>query len=767
MAETITGELRHWGKVTLDFRGPTVSETAANNPFANYRLDVTFRSEATGETLVVPGFFAADGNAAESHATAGDVWRVNFAPPAEGAWSYTASFRAGANVAAADNPLSGASAGFFDGASGSFTIAANDAGGAGFRSRGALQYAGDNHYRFAETGEPFLKGGAGSPENFLAYSGFDNTKPTHSYAPHVGDWASGDPTWDGGDGKGIIGAVNYLAAAGMNAVYVLTMNIGGDGDDVSPWITNDAANVTRYDVSKLAQWEVLFEHMSEKGVMMHLITQETENDQLLDGGALGDARKIYYRELIARFGDNPGLQWNLGEENSNTDAQRKAFADYIKSVDPYDHPIVVHTFPGAQETVYGPLLGDPQLDGVSLQTNATHAMTITWIDQSNAAGHPWVVSLDEIGPADVGAPPDANDPSHDAIRSQHLWGNLMAGGAGVQWYFGYSLPNNDLNLEDFRSRAEVWRQTDIALDFFNDHLPFEEMSHADELTPAPSDYVLAKPGSVYAIYLPNGGDATLLDLSGQSGRYEVKWYDPRNGGALQDGAIASVAGGAPVSLGVAPHDAGQDWAILVRRLDGPPPDSPPTPPSPSEGSAIVLDGATALTGSLGAQNWGAAEVSALSWTNEPVPVTKTSDGLGVEGGRFAGQIDHNRAAGGSETLRLDVADAVDAATIRLGRMFPTENGSSGPEMGAWTAYDASGALVDEGVFDARQGTPAGTNVYDFRIDPPEDFTRLDLSARPYANATGTADGDSSDYSLLRISFDFAALNSATIFETFS
>ena len=26
-----------------------------------------------------------------------------------------------------------------------------------------------------------------------------------------------------------------------------------------------------------------------------------ENDQMLDGGALGDERKLYYRELIARF----------------------------------------------------------------------------------------------------------------------------------------------------------------------------------------------------------------------------------------------------------------------------------------------------------------------------------------------------------------------------------------------------------------------------------------------------------------------------------
>ena len=73
--------------------------------------------------------------------------------------------------------------------------------------------------------------------------------------------------------------------------------------------------------------------------------QEQENDQLLDGGELGPARKLYYRELIARFAHHPVIVWNLGEENTNTDEQRKAFAKYVRETDPYDHPTVIHTFP--------------------------------------------------------------------------------------------------------------------------------------------------------------------------------------------------------------------------------------------------------------------------------------------------------------------------------------------------------------------------------------------------------------------------------------
>ena len=53
--------------MTLTFRGPKSDEAATPNPFRDYRLNVTFRS---GDTkLVVPGFFAADGQAAETGAT--------------------------------------------------------------------------------------------------------------------------------------------------------------------------------------------------------------------------------------------------------------------------------------------------------------------------------------------------------------------------------------------------------------------------------------------------------------------------------------------------------------------------------------------------------------------------------------------------------------------------------------------------------------------------------------------------------------------------
>ena len=91
------------------------------------------------------------------------------------------------------------------------------------------------------------------------------------------------------------------------------------------------------------------------------------------------------------------------------------------------------------------------------------------------------------------------------------------------------------------------------------------MRHADDLTPRPNDYVLAKRGEVYAVYLPDGG-ATTLDLSGVSGKFEVKWYNPRTGGNLQDGTVRTIEGGGNRALGEAPNDVNSDWAVLIRKV---------------------------------------------------------------------------------------------------------------------------------------------------------------------------------------------------------
>jgi hypothetical protein len=247
--------------------------------------------------------------------------------------------------------------------------------------------------------------------------------------------------------------------------------------------------------------------------------------------------------------------------------------------------VVIHTFPGQQDKVYAPLLGDKsRLTGASLQNgwNVAHQRTLKWVTESAAAGKPWVVANDEQGGADTGVPPDLGYAGYDGrkkdgtvvqttddIRKATLWGNLMAGGAGVEYYFGYQIPQNDLVCQDWRSRDQSWDYARIALEFFRDNrIPFWEMKNVNPLIGNPkndnSKYCLAKPGELYLVYLPKGG-TTELDLTGAPGDFSVHWSNPRAGGPLTEGSVKTVAGGSKVALGQPPLDANSDWLIVVRR----------------------------------------------------------------------------------------------------------------------------------------------------------------------------------------------------------
>ena len=574
----VQGELKLWHRVTLTFGGPQTSEEAVPNPFRNYRLSVTFTHARSGKSHTVPGHYAADGNAAETSATAGNKWRAHFTPDDEGVWSYKASFRTGDDVAfSADSNAGSPTA--FDGATGSFRIRASHKKGRDHRAKGLLQYVGQHHVRFASSGEYYLKGGADSPENFLAYHEFDGTYDSdadsgsyrevgifiHKYEPHLKDWRSGDPVWQGGKGKGIIGALNYLAGKGANSVYFITYNLdGGDGRDT--WVWTGPKVRDRFDVSKLAQWEVVFSHMDRLGIMLHVVTQETENDRKLGGSpGLNPVRRLYYRELCARFSHHLALIWNLGEENNTSDADRKDIARYIRSLDAYRHPITVHTHNNKELTFYDGLFGDPNFEATSIQgaMRNYHRDAVVLRKRSAEAGRKWAIFGDEQPPANTGVMPDANDPNHDEPRIEALWGNLMGGGSGVEWYFGSSYPHMDINCEDFRSRDKMWDQTRYALDFFQRYLPFWEMEPADELASGARDSrVLARGEEIYAVQLPYGGEA-LLRLG--SGTYSVRWYNPRAGGELQAGSVKSVQGPGARSLGRPPSEADKDWVALVKR----------------------------------------------------------------------------------------------------------------------------------------------------------------------------------------------------------
>ena len=431
----------------------------------------------------------------------------------------------------------------------------------------------------------------GSPETFLAYYEFDGTfkkggavTPTlnnglHEYPSHKKDWNEGDPTWGDEKGKAIIGALNYLASKEMNSLYFMTMNEHGDGDNVWPWIAPQEQ--TRYDVSKLAQWEKVFTHMDNLGIAMNIFTQETENDTILNKGELGLERKLYYKELVARFGHHLGVVWNLGEETNRTSEQLKSYASYIRSIDPYNHPIAVHNHVRVKgerkegrpldpiKETFTPLLGYKDFEVPSLQmydTTEVHQEVKKWLELSVKKKKPWVVYLDEIGHWDIGVTTDtAANNNYDMVMRSSLWGSLMAGAAGTSWYFGgLDGPNNDMAAEDFKARERWWTISSSAKRFFNDHLPFWEMQGHDELLSNKKAFCFAKKDEIYVVYLPKG-ERTDLEIG--DGAFTIAFYDPMEGGMLYDKQNEGWKITKPHSVELSAYNGlkDKDWVIVIAR----------------------------------------------------------------------------------------------------------------------------------------------------------------------------------------------------------
>ncbi len=579
----VSGELKKWHKITLTFEGPETSETDEYNPFLNYRLDVTFHHQPTGKTYKVPGYYAADGNAAMSSASSGNKWKVHFSPDETGTWEYSVAFKKGKWVAIRARTEGVPTGEHMDGVSGTITIGPSDKTGKDFRAKGRLQYKGERYLYFAETGERFIKCGPDAPENFLAYTGFDGVFASDghkdhfvkTWEPHLEDWQEGDPTWADGRGKEIIGAINYLSSKGLNAFSFLTNNIEGDDQNVFPYIDYDTWD--RFDCSKLDQWEVVFEHAQTIGLFLHFKTMEYENQGLLDFGGIGGLTKLYYRELIARFGHHLALNWNLCEEFGDWAGfdgaatlpkyaeEYRVLSQYIYDIAPYHHHMVIHH--GAD---YAPLYGkDVKLTGASLQTSKPDFHTVNKrtqeiIKQSAAAGKTWAVACDEPGDASHALITDEENPEHYNARTNGLWGHLLAGGWGTEWYFGYKHPHSDLTCQDYRSRDLFWDMGVISVKFFTENdFPLEEMQANNDLLSSEENYCLAKEGEIYLILLKKGGD-TELNVHNQDSNYTIKWFNPRTGGSWQDGTVREITGTGMQSLGNPPEGPNKDWIVIVQ-----------------------------------------------------------------------------------------------------------------------------------------------------------------------------------------------------------
>jgi len=607
----IEGNRRLWQPLRFVFHASTDTHESLHapgeNPFLDHRLRVTFVHEASGARRVVQGYYAGDGHAGDTSAEGGDAWCALFAPDVAGLWVWSAEFRRGPSIAITPSLTGTVADARIDGAFGTFHALPADPGAPGFYSRGRLDHVGEPYLRFAETHEPYLKNGAGGPENFMAYWEFDGTigdsanqclqapEHLHRYLPHAADFVP-DATgmahlWGPMQrGQNILGAIDYLQTVGVNSLYFLTNTWRGDGKDTWPWTTpQDKAH---FDVSKLDQWDRVFTHMSARGIQLQVVFEEGENDQIsVPAGGMGNGltpeRKLYYRELIARFAHHPAVLWVIGDESNYFDEipVMESLASEIRALDPYRHPITFHSkhpcfgecaepYPSVVQQ-YQPYFGFNAFEVTAFQTapGGYNSSTIQ-LRQGQASSRKWAHFGDEQSL-------NATPVNLTTNRTKALWGNLMGGGSGVAWYPGNDYPSQyppgtnvcdyfDLTAEDMRVFQPYFDATRHAVTLFHQELPFTEMFADNALASVnqAADYVFRRlenaatgTSAVYAVYR---GTGTATDLTIGPGTHSVDWFDPRTGAGPFP--ASPLVGPGAVLLEPPPMDPGEDWLAVVRQL---------------------------------------------------------------------------------------------------------------------------------------------------------------------------------------------------------
>lgn len=486
-------EVAKWSMLEITLAGPpSRTMDAEANPFA-IPVDVVF--SGPGGTFTVPAFYDGDGAGGPD----GNAWKARFGANAAGRWTWTS--RSG-------HPL-------LAGRSGSFEVVGIPDGAPVFARRGRLQGRGEHYLRFAEGGY-WLKSGADDPEDFLA----------NPELPTLADKLE---------------AIDFLADRGINSLYVVTMNIDGDGRNVWPWVgaTEEEAkrNHRRFDVARLAGWETVFAHLQARGLLVHLVLED-------DSAWNGFDRALYYREMVARFGHLNGLVWNLCEEFNEryTHEEMRSFATRLRALDPYDHPIAVHQA-GSTE-VLRPFFDDVRFDLTSFQTEdvpQNGSASFYW-GLADEDAHVIAVSFDETGKLD----PTERD------KARHIAWSVYLGGGNFELHT-WPIYEGRFTYEDY---ADLLADTARARRFLEAHVPFWEMAPRNDLLVG-TGYLFARPGRDYVVYAPSGGPLSV-DL-GDLPTGVLRWFDPARGTLTEGQAIT---GGGVVALPAAPFEG--DVVALIQ-----------------------------------------------------------------------------------------------------------------------------------------------------------------------------------------------------------
>jgi hypothetical protein len=333
----------------------------------------------------------------------------------------------------------------------------------------------------------------------------------------------------------------------------------------TPWPAQQADDMyhpgfdyTRFNLDYWRKFERGIRFARDRDVVMSLVLDMNDNKVHPKAGSNDEYRFIRY--AIDRFGAFSNITWDLGDdlERYRSDEWTHQTGTLIKTWDPYRHLATSHPV----EDVHQDRTAD-WFDFTSFQewSRSQHAYILRQRATQEKTGRIIPQTNEEYGYEDhypLWAPGPGSD-SADVLR-RTAWDIYMAG--------GYQLVG-----ESAKRGTNIWPDTGGGwlngrgddtmtmfvgfghiVDFFTSFEWWKTNPH-DELVNKGA-YCLAKPGEIYAVYLPKEGDVTIQL---EPGTYAAHWF-----GASTGEMIPLPPANGPVWT--SPHTPDrQDWALLLLR----------------------------------------------------------------------------------------------------------------------------------------------------------------------------------------------------------
>lgn len=500
-------------EVTVNVKDPD-----ARNPFTDASVSGSFEIADTGRHWQVDGF---------CDSPDGAVYRIRFMPPAAGSYKYNISYRQGA---------------FRKEYAGVFRAVDNHRKGP---IRIDPQYKW--HFIWEGTGEHYFFNGTtaywltGWREERIIRFSIDRLHRLK------------------------VNRIRVTVAGRSNRFYGEPVMIGDNYTNLpTPWpaerpddFTHPGFDYTRFDIPFWQKFERMLRYARDEDMIISVVLDM--NDNKIHPAAGSEDERRFIRYAVSRFSAFSNVTWDLGDdlEGYRSDQWTHDTGTLIEQWDPYHHLATSHPIKTVHQDRASAWFGFTSYQDWSRKQ---HELMLESRELQKKTGRIIPQTNEEYGYEDHYPPwAEPGSDSADVLR-RTAWDIVMAGGyqtAGETCRRGTNIaPDTGGGWMNGRGddTMTMFLGYGHMVDFFTSFDWWKTDPH-DELVDNGA-YCLAKPGEIYAVYLPKGGKVTVKL---EPGTYSAMWFSALSGEKI---ALPAAQGPSWTSPKVPDQN---DWALLLQK----------------------------------------------------------------------------------------------------------------------------------------------------------------------------------------------------------